>query len=39
MKPLLLGQRLGDNRPDILFTHLAHRLMIRATFSNPRLAK
>jgi hypothetical protein len=39
MKPLLLGQRLGDNNPDILAAHFGHRLMIRATFSNPRLAK
>jgi hypothetical protein len=38
-KPLLFGQRLGDNGPDLLAAHFVHRLMIRATFSNPRLAK
>jgi hypothetical protein len=38
-KPLLFGQRLGDNGPDVLAAHFVHRLMIRATFSNPRLAK
>ena len=43
-KPLLFGQRLGDNGPDLVgpdlgLASLAHRLMIRATFSNPRLAK
>src|SRR5713226_9414124 len=39
VEPLLFSQRLGDNRPDILVAHDIHRLMIRATFSNPRLAK
>src|ERR1700753_1964032 len=37
MTPLLLGQRFGDHRADIVALH--HRLMIRATFSNPRFAK
>jgi hypothetical protein len=36
---LLFGQRLGDDSPDILVAHGVHRLIIRATFSNPRLAK
>src|ERR1700704_3481415 len=28
MKPLLFGQRLGDDGPDILITHGIHRLVI-----------
>jgi hypothetical protein len=39
MQPLLFGQRFGNDCPDILVAHGIHRLMIRATFSNPRLAK
>src|SRR6201999_2922437 len=35
MQLLLFGQRLGYSGPDVLTTHFAHRLMIRATFSNP----
>ncbi|MCK1510926.1 hypothetical protein IVB21_40200 [Bradyrhizobium sp. 18] len=38
LKPLLLSQRLGNDRPDFVIRHL-HRLMILATFSKPRLAK
>jgi hypothetical protein len=35
---VLLGQRLGNDRPDFVICHL-HRFMILATFSKPRLAK
>ena len=37
LRPLLLGERLGYNGPDVFITKLAHRLMILATFSKPRL--
>jgi len=39
MKSLLLGKRLHDDGPDILIMERAHRLIILATFSKPRLAK
>ena len=37
--PLLFGQGLDDDGPDIRSLLPGHRLMIRATFSKPRLAK
>jgi len=36
---LLLGQRLNNDGPDVCSLQGAHRLMIRATFSKPRLTK
>jgi hypothetical protein len=47
MDPVLFCQRLDDNGPNILVPHDVHgsiisrgqRLMILATFSNPRFAK
>jgi hypothetical protein len=38
LKPLLLSQRLGNDRPDFVICHL-HRLMILSMFAKPRLAK
>jgi hypothetical protein len=32
-KPLLFGERLGDNGPDILAAHFVHRLMIPAVIA------
>jgi hypothetical protein len=37
--PLRFGQGLDDDGPDIRSLLLRHRLIIRATFSKPRLAK
>jgi len=39
MQPSLFGECFRDNRPDIFVPHGAHRLIILATFSNPRFAK
>jgi len=38
-EPLLFGQRLGHNGPDILVAQCVHRLIILATFSKPRGAR
>ena len=37
-KLLLFGERLDNDGSDISSHYAAHRLMIRATFSNPRFA-
>jgi hypothetical protein len=38
LQPVLLGQRFDHDGPDVIIPN-AHRLMILATFSKPRLAK
>ena len=39
VEPLLFGKGFRDDGPDILVTQGAHRRIILATFSKPRLAK
>ena len=39
VKPLLFGQRFNNDGPNVRCLQIAHRLMVHATSSKPRLAK